>query len=102
MLSIPDLPGKKMNVEEEVQDEEVNKKNQLYESLYKKKDSMFKRVSPTKTAMKESKSTLSIKSVDPQTMTKTSFGGFSDKNMSLLKKCALQGIRASSFKKLNS
>lgn len=100
-LHIPELPGKKMQVEndKETTEEPDTRRSQMFDTLHKKQENMFKRVSPERSLLRVSKSAFELpkdkskkqKQSDPFTESKTT---------SLLKKCALQGIRAGSFKKI--
>lgn len=101
-LKIPNLPGRKMIPGLEVSDNpEETRKSAMYSSLYGKKDNMFNRVSPDKSVMRISKSSIDLKaSPKSPRKIKNFMDEASGKTQSLLKKCALQGIRSSSFKNI--
>ena len=101
-FSIQELPGRKMEPELN-QDENYStifsRRSQILDTLYKKKDNMFSRVSPNKWLIKPSKSSLDmITSPRSPKQVLTPFDDTSSKTISLLKKWAVQGIRASGFK----
>ena len=101
-FSINDLPGKKMEPEfgnDESSTNLYSRRSQMIDTLYKKKDNMFSRVSPNKCLIRPSKSTIDmgISPRSPKQM-QTPFDETGSKTVSLLKKCAAQGIRASGFK----
>ena len=103
-LNVPELPGKKMQAESEVREDSgiLTRRSPALDTLYKRKDNMFNRVSPDRSLLKISKSTYELNSSgkgQPKNL-KDEFATEGSKTMSLLKKCALQGIRASSFKRI--
>lgn len=101
-LKVPNLPGKKMIPGFDISDKtEETRKSAMYSSLYGKKDNMFNRVSPDKSVIRISKSSIDLKaSPKSPRKTKNFMDEISNKTQSLLKKCALQGIRSSSFKNI--
>lgn len=103
-LSVPELPGKKMQAESEIKEDSgiLTRRSPALDTLYKRKDNMFNRVSPDRSLLKISKSTYELNTSakgQPKNL-KDEFSAEGSKTMSLLKKCALQGIRASSFKRV--
>ena len=74
----------------------------MLNTLHRKKENMFNRVSPDKSLLKASKSSFELKTSSPKTSRLPEYNDEnSEKNFSLFKKCALQGIRSSSFKLQN-
>jgi hypothetical protein len=70
----------------------------MYSTLHPKKDNMFRR-SFDRSLLGASKSLVALTAPSKAPLkSKTLMNESSNKNLSLLKKCALQGIRSSSFK----
>lgn len=104
-LAIPELPGKKMEASNGENDkiDIPTRRSQMFDTLFKKKENMFNRVSPESSLIKTSKSAYDLKAPS-KSPKKSKFNAVDDfsKTSSLLKKCALQGIRASGFKTMRS
>jgi hypothetical protein len=99
ILKIPNLPDRKLQPGADVVDRNDETRNSvMYSSLHNKKDNMFRR-SLDRFPLGASKSFAELTSSPKAPLkSRTLMNEVSNKNLSLLKKCALQGIRSSSFK----